>query len=238
MNSQLQQLIDFQQVNSRISQLQERTREIPESIEELNGILDQSRKELEEAEVLLGEENSRIRELELEVEAFGDTLSKYKSQLMEVKTNKEYQAMLQEIANAEGEIAKKEDQVLEGMMVVEDKEQLVKKVKKEFQQQEKEVLQKRSKLEKFASEAQAQIDDLQRDKNQLQAQIPEELTQQYERIATARNGLALAEAKDQTCQACHVRLRPQLFAELKANQEIIRCENCNRFLYWAGLPEE
>lgn len=238
MNTQLQNMIGFQQIDLKIRQLQERTHEIPESIEELNGTLAENRKELEAAEALLGEENSRRRGLELEVEALRETLSKYRSQLMEVKTNKEYEAMLQEITTAEGGIAKKEDRILEGMMVIEEKEQLTEKGRQEFQQKEKEVLQKRSELEKFASDAQAQIDDLQQEKGQLRAQIPEELIQQYERIAIVRNGVALAEVKDQSCQGCHVRLRPQFFAEVKINQEMMTCENCNRFLYWAGLPGE
>lgn len=238
MNTQLQNMIGFQQIDLKIRQLQEHTHEIPESIEELNGTLAENRKELEAAEAFLGEENSRRRGLELEVEALRETLSKYRSQLMEVKTNKGYEAMLQEIATAEGKIAKQEDRILEGMMVIEEKEQLTEKGRREFQQKEKEVLQKRSELEKFASEAQAQIDDLQQEKGQLRAQIPEELIQQYERIAIVRNGVALAEVKDQSCQGCHVRLRPQFFAEVKTNQEMMTCENCNRFLYWAGLPGE
>jgi len=238
LNTELQKMIGFQQLDLKISQLQERTHEIPESIEALLGTLAESRNELEAAEALLGEENSRRRELELEVETLRETLSKYKSQLMEVKSNKEYQAMLKGISKAEGGIAKKEDQVLEGMMVIEEKEQLTENVKQKFRQREKEVLQKRTELEKFASIAQAQIDELQQEKGQLQAQIPEELIEQYQRIATVRNGLALAEAKDQSCQACHVKLRPQLFAEIKTAQVMITCENCNRFLYWAGMLGE
>lgn len=234
MNTHLQLLIAFQHLDSKIIQLQERTHQIPESIEELNTTLDESREKLEEAETFLGEKNARRRDLELDVEALRGKLSKYRSQLTEVKTNKEYQAVLHEIATAEGEITTKEDQILEGMMVIEEKEQLGETLRKEFEHKEKEILQKRSELEKFAAEAQAQIDDLENEKSQLGTQIPDELSQQYGKIATARNGLALAEAKDQSCQACHVKLRPQLFAELKTKQEIITCENCNRFLYWAG----
>ncbi len=238
MNIDLEKLIDLQQLDSKISQLKERTQEIPESIEGLNGTLEGGKRELEEAEALLGEKNTRRRELELEVESSREMLTKYRSQLMEVKTNKEYQAMLHEIANEEGEIAQKEDQILEGMMVIEETEQLTEKARIQFQEHEKEIIRKRGELEKFASAAQAQIDDLQQEKNGLQSQIPEDLNHQYEKIATVRNGLALAEAKDQSCQACHVKMRPQLFAEIKSSQEIIRCENCSRFLYWAGMPGE
>ncbi|MEE8348063.1 MAG: C4-type zinc ribbon domain-containing protein [Acidobacteriota bacterium] len=238
MNTQLQQLIECQDLDSKINQLEERTRKIPESIEELNETLEESRKELEASEMLQGKESARKRELESEVEALRVALAKYKTQLMEVKTNKQYQAMVQEITNAEAEIGKKEDEVLEAMMAIDEAEQAVEKAKQGFQQKEKEILKKCSALDQFASEAQTQVDGLQREKSHLQAQIPEGLSQQYEQIATARNGVALAEAKDQSCQGCHVKLRPQLFAELKTNREIIRCENCNRFLYWAGLPGE
>lgn len=234
MNTHLQKLIDFQELDLKIIELQEHSQQIPESIEMLNRALDESRRALEEAQMLLGEDNKRRRQLELEVEGLRDKLSKYKSQLMEVKTNKEYQAMLHEIEAAEGAIEAKEDQILEGMMVIEEREELSERVKREFEQKEKEVLRKRSELEEFASEAQAQIESLQGKKIHLEREIPEELSEQYQKIASVRNGLALAEAKDQSCQACHVKLRPQLFSEIKTNQTIITCENCNRFLYYVG----
>ncbi|MDA2934751.1 C4-type zinc ribbon domain-containing protein [Acidobacteria bacterium AH-259-D05] len=234
MNTQLQKLIDFQELDLKVNELRERTQQIPESIETINRMLDESRKELEETQMLLEEDNSKKRQLELEVEALRDRLSKYRSQLMEVKTNKEYQAVLHEIGDAEEEIKAKEDQILEGMLAIEEREEHTRKVKEEFQRKEKGVLQQRSELEKFVSEAEARIESLQKEKSKLVIEIPEELSQQYQKIASVRNGLALAEAKDQSCQACHVKLRPQLFAEIKTNQRIITCENCNRFLYFAG----
>ena len=65
-------------------------------------------------------------------------------------------------------------------------------------------------------------------------EIPESLLEQYRRIASARDGVALVAVTDQSCQACNVRLRPQLFAEVKASQHIMTCESCNRILYYAG----
>ena len=238
MNSQLQKLIEFQQFDLDIIKLKECAHETPKAIKELSETLDEHRKEVGRSETILDNAKSSGRELELEVESLKETLVKYQSQLMEVQTNKEYDAMLKEISVAERGIAKKENQILEGMIVIEEKEQVVSVAQREFQKQEQEILQTCSKLEKSASEAQDQIDALQQQKSQLQNQIPSELIEQYERIAIARNGIALTEAKEQSCQACHVRLRPQLFAEIRTTNEIIQCENCSRFLYWAGSSEE
>ncbi len=142
--------------------------------------------------------------------------------------------MLHEIEGAEREIEAKEDQILEGMIAIEEREKVVQEAQREHAKNEKEILSKQSQLESFAAQAESEIVDLQKERGQLEGEMPEELTQQYQRIASVRNGVALAEAKDQSCQACHVKLRPQLFTEIRTNRRIITCENCNRFLYYAG----
>ncbi|MFQ5929387.1 MAG: zinc ribbon domain-containing protein [Acidobacteriota bacterium] len=234
MNSELRRLIHLQQLDLKIVELQQRAEQIPEEIETLNQILEENRQTLEQARQLIEEDNKQRRLLEGEVETLRERLSKYKSQLMEVRTNKEYQAMLHEIENTEREIEAKEDHILERMMAIDEREEQAREAKGELEKKEEEILEKRGELESFASQAESQIVCLQEDRRRLEEEISEQLTEQYQRIASVRNGVALAEAKDQSCQACHVKLRPQLFADIRTNQQIITCENCNRILYHAG----
>jgi len=233
-NSELGRLIRFQELNLKIVGLEERTKQIPEEVGRLTGTLEDNRQALEEKHQLIEEEQKRQRQLELEVETLRDRLSKFRGQLMEVKTNREYQAMLHEIEGTGKEIEEKEDQMLEGMMAIEEREELARQANEVYQREEKEVSEKRSKLERSATQAESEIAELQKHRRQLEREIPEGLNQQFQRIASVRNGVALAEAKDQSCQACHVKLRPQHFSEVKTNQKIMTCENCNRFLYYAG----
>ena len=134
---------------------------------------------------------------------------------------------------AEG-IEAKEDQILGGMMAIEEREKVVQRLQTEYEKEESEILSKQRKLEGLAAQAESEILVLQKERGQLEGEMPEELTQQYQKIASVRNGVALAEARDQSCQGCHVKLRPQLFTEIRTSQRIITCENCNRFLYYAG----
>ena len=234
MNSELGTLIRFQELNLKIVKLEARTQGIPGEIEAHRQTLEESRQSLVEEERLIEEVHARQRELELEVASLREELSKHKTQLMEVKTNKEYQAMLHAIEGGERGIEAKEDQILEGMMAIEEREKVVQRLQTEYEKEESEILSKQRKLEGFAAQAESEILVLQKERGQLEGEMPEELTQQYQKIASVRNGVALAEARDQSCQGCHVKLRPQLFTEIRTSQRIITCENCNRFLYYAG----
>ena len=59
----------------------------------------------------------------------------------------------------------------------------------------------------------------------------------FETTAKGRKGVAVAEAKDGLCTICHVRLRPQVFNEVRKNESIIQCDSCRRILYFAGNTE-
>jgi hypothetical protein len=232
LNSQLDILINLQELDSKRLNLEDRVHQIPEKISDLDQTLDNERKSVEELDSLINEGNKQRVLLEGDVESFKDKLSKYKTQLMEVKTNKEYQAMLHEIENTQQEIRTIEDQILEQMMKTEESEQQLGEAKQKFTTQESLLSKKRDELESSGSKIQGDIDQLNNERDQLEKQIQDELLQQYKKIALARNQIAIAEAKDQSCQGCHVLLRPQLFNEIKTSQKIITCENCNRILYY------
>jgi len=46
----------------------------------------------------------------------------------------------------------------------------------------------------------------------------------------------MAEARDEVCQVCRIHIRPQIFTEVKRNDEIRYCESCHRILYY--IPVE
>ena len=59
----------------------------------------------------------------------------------------------------------------------------------------------------------------------------------FEQVARARKGIAICIAtRDGLCSACHVRLRPQVFQEVRRNDAIIQCFSCNRILYYVPPP--
>ena len=233
-HSELQTLIELQEIDLRMVELQKKSSQVPQEIEVLDQSLQASRETLRESARKIEEQNSLSRQLEGEVEFLREKLAKYKTQLMEVKTNKEYQAMLHEIENVETQVRVHEDQLLEGMVALDEWEEKLGQVRQKLEEEEKRISAKRQDLEGFVARSQQEITELQQSRALLLEGVPQQLIEQYQKIASARSGTALAVARDQSCQACHVKLRPQLFSDVKTNRFIITCESCNRILYYPG----
>ena len=58
----------------------------------------------------------------------------------------------------------------------------------------------------------------------------------FRSVAKRRAGIAIAEAKDGICVVCHVRMRPQVFNDVRKNTQIVQCDSCNRILYYIPPP--
>ena len=92
---------DLAQIPGRLAELEARLAAERSKLDALKGSLDASQKSRRH-------EEGALQDLEAK-------RSKYKGQLMEVKTNKEYTAMLHEIEGVEREIRSREDQILAEM---------------------------------------------------------------------------------------------------------------------------
>lgn len=227
----LQRLIDLQTIDSRVDRLRDEIAAIPARLGELEARRAESAQKLERTQIWLEDQRKRRRALEGDVATLRERLSRFKTQLMEVKTNREYQAMLHEISATEEEISRGEDQILESMLAADEQKAQLKEVEAQVAEVDSQLSQQRRELEQFTVTAEQEIEQLTDRRSEIENEIPEELKDLYDRIAAAR-GNALAEARDQSCQNCHVRLRPQLFTEVKSGRKIITCENCNRILYF------
>jgi len=65
--------------------------------------------------------------------------------------------------------------------------------------------------------------------------VPEETLARYERIARLR-GSGVAEARDGICCACRVKLRVQVWVEVRRNESLIECDSCSRIFYYEPPP--
>jgi len=231
-NSELQSLVQLQELDLALKQLRDKVRRVPVELSALEQDLAECRQLYESVVKNQEEGDKQRRHLESDVDTSRQKLSKYKDQLMSVKTNKEYQAVLAEIASCEKEISAKEDQILERMMLADEWNERQRAAKQELGAREKEIDVRRKELEAFRTQSENELNHLEGQRSVLRQSLSSALVELYERIANARHGVAVAPALDQSCQGCHVRLRPQLFQDVKTNLQIIRCESCSRILYY------
>jgi predicted nucleic acid-binding Zn-ribbon protein len=148
-----------------------------------------------------------------------------------VKTNKEYTAMLHEIQAAEDRIRTAEDGILDIMERMEAMESKLAQEEMELKAKAAELREQITRTEMAVPALEAEVSKLCEQKSALESCIGAELLGRYRRIAELRKGIALAEAKDELCSACHVRIRPQVLADLLRTEEIHMCDSCSRILF-------
>jgi uncharacterized protein len=160
---------------------------------------------------------------------------------MAVKTNQEYHAIQHEISFAQTEIKKLEDAVLEHMVEGDDLAAMVKRADAELAAEQKAVDADRRALSADAVTLQAALEQLGAERAAVVAAIDKPVLSLFEQIARKRHGVAVAEARDGICTICHVRLRPQVFNNVRRNDSIVQCDSCNRILFFvpaaASTPE-
>ena len=234
MSEELQTLIQLQQLDSRIVDLQQRVLAVPDEIESQAESLKASQDAVEKLRERADGKARAQRRLEGEVELLQQQLSRYQDQLMDVKTNREYRAMRHEIAGVRAQISSKEDEILEIMLALDELDDQTREARRVAEERASEVSSRRKELETFAARSETNMAGFEQERYRLERDLPESLLKQYRRLASVNNGQALAEVTGQSCQACNVKLRPQLFTEVKTGMKIFTCETCSRFLYYQG----
>ena len=231
MNPAVRNLVALQDVELKIASLQKQISEIPVKIQcfqtELNRLKQEHEKEVARSQEL----SKQRRSLEGGVEMLRSKLSKLKDQQSAVKTNKEYTAILHEIQMAEEQIRNEEDKILEIMEESERLERVLKAAERDLQTRCTQLQQDIHRHETSVPGLEAEVAKTQEMRRAMDAGIEIDLLERYRKIADARKGIALAEAKEELCTLCHVRIRPQVYADLKQTEELHTCDSCSRILF-------
>ena len=235
MHSDLQKLITLQHLDSAAADANKRLAEEPDRLKALDARLDGARQAVATAKERLATNQAARREIEKDVAVHQGRLSKFREQAMAVKTNQEYHAIQHEIAFAQAEIKKREDQILELMLAADDLNAAVKKADAALIAEQKAVDADRQKLTQELSALKAELQQTATERQGVVSGLTPQVLSTFELIAKRRSGIAIAEARDGMCTECHVRLRPQVFNTVRRNEEIVQCDSCNRILYFVPL---
>jgi len=234
MNADLSRLIHLQQLDTAAEEARRKIATHPQRVQQLEDRLAAAKDSVATVKSGLTDAQNKRRAEEKEVAAVQTRLAKYKDQLLEVKTNREYSAMLHEIEAAQNDIKAREDVILEAMMQGDDLSAAVKKAEVEFKTIEKEVAAERQVLDQEVASLQANMDKTAAERDTLIKEISPDALSTFERVARVRKGQAVAQASNGMCTICHVRLRPQVFNDIRSNEAIIQCDSCQRILFFVG----
>src|SRR6202140_964255 len=231
----LKALIELQAVDFRLIGIREGLARFPKSLAEVEGRVTAARQKVTTAKEALLTGQKERKTYEMDVEQWKERAKKYRNQSGEVKSNEAYKALLHEIQNAEDEVAKAEDRLLERMVSGEEYDRQVKAAEEAVKEIEAAASKERQAIQAEYNAAQKELAAAEAVRAAAVATVPEDLVDHYERIAKRHGGISLAEIRGEGCGQCGVHIRPHVIQKIQRpeNEEFFHCETCTRILYYA-----
>ena len=233
MDSQLETLIDLQNFDSKLARLEAEVPRLHTQIETIQAALAQARKSVEALKAKVDGARKDLRAKEKDLEVVASKRSKQESRLYEVKTNKEYSAVLLEIEETKQEKAQTEEEILALMELGERLALDIREAEKQLRTREEQGGREESAVRDKLATLEAEMAVVRSERDARAKTLPRPMLAEYEKILKAKGGLAIAAVSNSAfCGGCRVSIRPQAIQELRQATGLMICENCGRYLYW------
>ena len=232
MDPVLQDLIRYQELSLELSRLNARLEQFPLQIAAIDSGLETAASAVAAAKAAAADHQKGKRKLEMELQDLEVKLKKYNDQLMQVKTNVEYKTLQHEIAGVKEKIGGVEEKILLLMEEAESGERRIKEEGRLFDEQRREGESRKAVVRDEEARVKQEASKLSAAQATARDALGAATLDLFNRIALGRNGVAMARAREERCQGCNVRLRPQVFQEIKKNARLIQCDSCKRILYY------
>jgi len=231
-SAELQQLVKLQGVQAQIRDIEKAMNSVPQHIEMIEAETARNEEEIEQSVKLEQSLESQKRSYENDIEDRITKLKKYQAQLLTVKTNIEYAAMLRQIDG----LKRMSEETVEQIFHVEEEMERLRESRTEKEETYKQIKgENDKKIEQHTRElekTEKAIEKLKKRANRLRSKVSSRLLARFERIAEARDGMAVVLANGGICQGCYTSIRPQVFDEIRRGGTIVQCESCSRILFY------
>jgi predicted nucleic acid-binding Zn-ribbon protein len=231
MHPSLEHLIRLQQLETDASERKRRLADLPMRVSEADAAVAAARAARDAAAALVAENQTTRRAADRELGVVQARLTKFKDQLMEVKTNKEYTTMQHEIATAEEGVRNFEDQILTLMMQADELTASLKAADASVAAEERKATSVRTEVEAERGRLETEIAGLTTTRAAIEKQMSPEYVRLFNDGVATRRGVAVSAIRDGHCQACQVTVRPQQIMQARRGDDIVLCESCKRILY-------
>jgi predicted nucleic acid-binding Zn-ribbon protein len=221
----------LQKIDSEMDEIKKVRGALPDEVADLEDEIagyqtrvDKFKGEVAELEANIADHRTQIKNSEA-------LIKKYEEQQMNVRNNREYDAITKEMELQNLEIQISEKRIKEAFVKIELKKEEVEKTQAELTERSKDLDLKKSELAVLIQESEDDEKKLMADRVKASAAIEERLLNSYNKLRdNARNGLAVVAVSRGACGGCFNVVPPQRQADIREKKKIIVCEHCGRIL--------
>lgn len=244
MANQLSLVTKLQQALTEAADLNALLSGIPDWMQELHDEYSAKKGEIDVLEEALEAAASDRRAAEATEADCKEKLKGYQDQIGQVRNQREYGALLQEIDTVKTQIRECEEQALAALEQYEATEKLRDEAKEAFADIDRRYAESMEKWEAEKPDIARQAKEVEEDIQNLESSLSAITLAHFRRVFDRHKGQAMAQVQEvqQTgkkkvaiwhCGACNYRVRPQAVVEIADRGSLVLCDSCKRILYIA-----
>ncbi|MCK4917316.1 MAG: hypothetical protein KAS51_03790 [Candidatus Omnitrophica bacterium] len=236
LKEELLQLVQLQNIDSQIKKLKDDIEiKKPAQLSHLKKEFEEIKSKFAISETKLKELHLKKKEKELDLAQREENLLKTQGQLYQLKTNKEYQAKLNEIASVKSDISVSEEELLIKLEEIDDTKKQAEIEKGQLDEKEKAFKEEELKIQDQIKIVAIDVDKLRAQRDTFKQNLDKKILSTYENLLDIRQGLAVVPVINYNCGACHLLLTHQKVNEIKMYKHLVLCDSCVRIFY---IPDE
>lgn len=244
MASQLNLVTKLQRSLTEASDLNALLSGIPDWMQELHDEYSSRKSEIDTLEEALEAAAAERRAAEATDADCQEKLKGYQDQISQVRNQREYGALLQEIDLVKTQIRDCEEKALTALELYEANEKLRDEARDAFADLDQRYAKSMKKWEAEKPDIAQQAKEIEEDIKNLESSLPANILAHFRRVFDRHQGNAIAAVQkvQQTgkkkaeiwhCGACNYRVRPQSVVQIADKGTLVLCDSCKRILYLA-----
>lgn len=167
---------------------------------------------------------------ELDLQDGEEHIIKCNVRLNSVKTNKEYEATLKEIAGQKNKNSDIETEVLLLLDQIDQEEAKFKEARKKLESEEKQIETRKKDLALKLERAQAELPKQEKERDEIMPLLRPDVLENYRWLQERMGARVLTRLVDETCQSCFRKVPSQMYNEVLAGNNVLTCPGCNRIM--------
>lgn len=225
----LDALVKLQTIDSSLDDLSKVRGALPEEVRDLEDEIIGYETRISNFENDIEEIDETVKRNKAAIKESERLIAKYEEQQMNVRNNREYDAITKEIELQQLEIQISEKRIKEAYQELEERKEAIESTQQLMGERNKDLESKKHELDVITSESEEEEQKMLKLREKAVKSIDERLLKSYTKIRNnAKNGLAVVSVKRGACGGCFNMVPPQRQAEVREKKKLIVCEHCGR----------
>lgn len=227
----LDMLLKLQQTDSKLDEIRRITGDLPEEVRDLEDEIAGYETRVSKLKEDINRLEEQIKSDKQAVKDAEKLIAKYEEQKLNVRNNREFDAINKEVELQTLDIQLRNKKGKEAKVVVEAKKAQIDETKAKVAERKQDLENKKKELDTIVAENAVEETALLKHREELVTGIEERLYLSYSKLrGNAANGLAVVTVKRGACGGCFNMVPPQRQADIREKKKVIVCEHCGRVL--------